>query len=270
MGREKLQDNNLHESTCSPIPDGTLLKDAQYARFPNDSTELSEGTSLGPVRDTPVGILSGKPHMDDNFNESLRSPPRLPLTARARTRADPVDTTSKQDDGSTPLKQPLLPANKRECGEMFGDAKETYNSLVAASTRQGIVLVEGGPTSTEMKHGGHQPRGGPSESMPRATPAVTITHRLGSNHRNSPATTLCASSNSGRAVQDNWGSVFVVGGGRRRRRSAVRRRSSEAEETPATRRAQVRNCDEFPVLNIAPTSIAAENTLLDVLCNRLM
>jgi len=42
------------------------------------------------------------------------------------------------------------------------------------------------------------------------------------------------------AVRDNWGSVFVVGGGRRRRRPPAKQRSAEMEETPAARRAQVR------------------------------
>ena len=41
-------------------------------------------------------------------------------------------------------------------------------------------------------------------------------------------------------MHEKWGSVFVVGGGQRRRRASVRRRSAEAEDTPAARKAHVR------------------------------
>ncbi|CAB1119817.1 unnamed protein product [Ectocarpus sp. CCAP 1310/34] len=236
-----------------------------FHRFPSDDN-LVVRCGLGPTRGDIVHAV----------RHCLRSPPRMtssrgpsivfPIFNSASVGEDQDDVEASlvsQGHGTSLGKVTGGPPGRQSIG---GDGQETaidgqtstapktcsqayagravaqnlsQQGLISSGFDNGngtlkIVAAAGAAAPGVKERGQDQPTElyGPAATASTATQSSLACH---GNNREKQPTSSCIN----RAVQDNWGTVFVVGGGRRRRRTVVRQRSVEVEETPAARRAQV-------------------------------
>lgn len=232
-----------HQAARAPEAHVEPSPDPRYVWSRKDSTEDYPRSQPDPALDAPIGVNSvDKRDEGGTAEQSLRSPPRLqPCRGQDGTRvAALADTTALNETGGNAETTLLRDHSEGHGGQSSRVAQEGHGGLAAGTVKQEQQgsASKGAAAATDTKFLAQQQPAGSGENMRRRKKhvAATVAQNLGSIHAAS-----ASDANNNCAVRDNWGSVFIVGGGRRRRRPAVRQRPSEIEETPAARRAQVRD-----------------------------